>query len=101
MEERDLQMLERIIGMWESGALGNDADQAPKNDNALDQKWKCRPPSHYAYRFMPFWWTTCPFLSYTNHCSKWNTNSMNSLCASFVFVSYFSVRQLCCHCIHF
>lgn len=26
------------------GKEGNDADHAPKNDNALDQKWKC---SHY------------------------------------------------------
>lgn len=32
------------VRVWEGGALDNDTDHAPKNDNALDQKWNCR---HY------------------------------------------------------
>ncbi len=32
------------VCVWEGGALGIDADHAPKNDNVLDQKWKYR---HY------------------------------------------------------
>lgn len=32
------------VKVYVCGALGNDSDNAPKNNNALDQKWKCK---HY------------------------------------------------------